>query len=42
VGSCELDSYGSGDGPVSGPCEHDNKPPGSRKGREFLDYLNDC
>jgi hypothetical protein len=25
-GKCRLVSYGSGEGPVTGSCEHDNKP----------------
>jgi hypothetical protein len=29
---CELDAYGSGQGPVGGSCEHDNEPLGSIKG----------
>jgi hypothetical protein len=36
VGGCELDSCDSGDGPVAGSCEHDDKPSGSIKGEEFL------
>jgi hypothetical protein len=38
VGGCGLDSSGS----VTGSCEHDNEPPGSIKGGEFLFYLSDC
>jgi len=37
VGGCGLDSYGSGQGPVAGCCEHGNKPSGSIKDEEFLD-----
>jgi hypothetical protein len=37
VGGCGLDASGSGEGPVVGPCEHDNKPLGSIKSEEFLD-----
>jgi hypothetical protein len=37
VGRCGLNSFGSGEGPVVGPCEHGNEPSGSIKGREFLD-----
>jgi hypothetical protein len=37
VGRCELDVSGSGQGPVTSYCEHDNEPSGSIKGREFLD-----
>jgi hypothetical protein len=29
VGSCGLDSYGSGEGPVVDCCEHGNEPSGS-------------
>jgi hypothetical protein len=29
---CGLDSCGSGQGPVVGPCEHGNEPLGSIKG----------
>jgi hypothetical protein len=32
---CELDSYGSGQGPVAGFCEHGNDPSVSIKGGEF-------
>jgi hypothetical protein len=32
-----LDASDSGQGPVAGSCEHDNKHPGSVKGGEFLD-----
>jgi hypothetical protein len=42
VGKCGLGSYGSGYGPVAGPCEHDNGPSGSIKCGKFLDYLSDC
>jgi hypothetical protein len=35
---CELDSSGSGQGPMAGSCEHDNEPSGSIKGGEFLDH----
>jgi hypothetical protein len=34
---CELDVSSSGQGPVAGSCEHDNKHSGSIKGGEFLD-----
>jgi hypothetical protein len=27
---------------VAGSCEHNNKPLGSIKGREFLDWLSNC
>jgi hypothetical protein len=37
VGRCELDPFGSGEGPVPGCCEHGNEPSGSIKTREFLD-----
>jgi hypothetical protein len=42
VARCGLDSIGSGEGPVTGSCEHDNKPSGSVKGGEFLDKLRHC
>jgi len=32
VGRCGLDSYGSGQGPVAGSCEHGNELLGSIKG----------
>jgi hypothetical protein len=41
VGSGGLDSSGSGQGPVAGPCENGNESSGSIKGGEFLDYLSD-
>jgi hypothetical protein len=37
VGGCELGSSGSGQGPMTGPCEYDNELLGSIKGGEFLD-----
>jgi hypothetical protein len=37
VGSCGMDSSGSGSGPVTGSCEHGNEPPISITGRGFLD-----
>jgi hypothetical protein len=37
VGSYRLNSSGSGEGPVTGSCEHGNEPSGSIKGGEFLD-----
>jgi len=33
---CELDSSGSGDGPVADSCEHNNQPLGSIKLGNFL------
>jgi hypothetical protein len=39
VGRCGLDSFGSGQGPIAGCCEHGNELPGSIKGGEFLDLL---
>jgi hypothetical protein len=39
---CELDSSGSGQGPVVGSCEHDSEPSGSVKGGEFLNWVSDC
>jgi len=35
--SCRLNSLGSGQGTVAGPCEHHNEPSGSTKVEEFLD-----
>jgi hypothetical protein len=32
VDRCGLDSYGSGQGPVAGSCEHGNEPLESIKG----------
>jgi len=32
-----LDSSGSGQGILVGPCEHGNEPSGSVKGEKFLD-----
>jgi hypothetical protein len=40
-GRCGLDSSDSEYGPVAGTCEHGNKPSGSIKDGEFLDYLID-
>jgi hypothetical protein len=37
VETCRLDSSGSGQGQVVGPCEHSNEPLGSIKGGEFFD-----
>jgi hypothetical protein len=34
---CRLDSSGSGQGPVSGSCEHGKETSGYMKGGEFLD-----
>jgi hypothetical protein len=31
VGSCGLDSSGTGEGPVVGSCEHGNEPLGSHE-----------
>jgi hypothetical protein len=39
VGRCGLNASGPGQGRVAGSCEHSNEPPGSIKGREFLDQL---
>jgi hypothetical protein len=36
VGSCGLDSCGSGQGPVAGCCEDGNEPWGYIKGGSFL------
>jgi len=35
VGSCGLDTSGSGQGPVEGSCEHCNEPLSSIKCRAF-------
>jgi hypothetical protein len=40
VRRCGLDSFGSGEGPLVGSCDHSNEPSGSIKGREFLHLLN--
>jgi hypothetical protein len=37
-----LDSTTSGQCPVTGSCEHGNKPSGSVKGEVFLDRLRKC
>jgi hypothetical protein len=37
VGTCQLDSRVSGEGPVTGSCGQDNEPSGSIKGGEFHD-----
>jgi hypothetical protein len=37
-----LDGSGSVYGQVAGACECDNKPSGSIKQGEFLDYLRNC
>jgi len=36
VGRCGLDSSGSGEGPVTGFCQHGNEPSVSLKGGNFL------
>jgi hypothetical protein len=43
AGGCGLDSscYGKEPGPVAGSLKHGNKPSGSIKGGEFLDYVSD-
>jgi hypothetical protein len=41
VGSCGLDSCGSGYRPVVGFCEHSKEPSGSIKGRKFIDQFSD-
>jgi hypothetical protein len=41
VGRCGLDASGSGKGPVVDPCEHDNKPLGSKKGGEFFNKVSE-
>jgi hypothetical protein len=37
MGRCGLDASGSGEGPVTGSCEHSNEPSGSVKCGEFSD-----
>jgi hypothetical protein len=37
MGSCILDSSGSGQGPFAGSCEHGNEPSVSIKCGEFFD-----
>jgi hypothetical protein len=41
MGGCQLDSSGSGQGPVADGCEHGNEPLDSIKGREFPDRLSE-
>jgi hypothetical protein len=36
VGTCGLDSSGSGEGLVAGCCEYGNETPGSTKGGEIF------
>jgi hypothetical protein len=38
---CELDSSGSGQGPVADSCEHGNETSDSVKDGEFIEYLSD-
>jgi hypothetical protein len=40
VWGCGLDSFGSGQGQVTGSCEHGNEPSGSIKCGKFLDQLS--
>jgi len=42
LGSRALDLSGSGQVPVVGSCEYDNKISGFIKGGEFGDKLSDC
>lgn len=37
VGGCELDSPGSGQGPLAGSCKYGNEHSGSMKAETFLD-----
>jgi hypothetical protein len=37
VGKHDVDSSGSGQGPMESSCEYGNEASGSVKGREFLD-----
>jgi hypothetical protein len=41
VERCRLDASALGQGPVESSCEHGNKPSGSIKGGEFLDFPRD-
>jgi hypothetical protein len=41
INGSELDSAGSGYGPVAGFCEHGNEPSGSIGRRDILDKLSD-
>jgi hypothetical protein len=36
-----INSFGSGQGPLAGSCEHGNEPSGSIKGEKFVGYLRD-
>jgi hypothetical protein len=36
MGGCGLGASGSGEGPLTGPCEHGKNPFGTIKVREFL------
>jgi hypothetical protein len=38
---CVLDSFCTGQGSEAGSCDYDNKPSGSIKGVEFLNWLRD-
>jgi hypothetical protein len=40
VGSCGLNEFSSGYGPVAGSCEHDTETWGSIKGGDFIDSLS--
>jgi hypothetical protein len=40
MGWCGLDSYGSGQGPVEGSCEHGTEPSGSIKCWEVIEWLH--
>jgi hypothetical protein len=42
MGACGLDSSGSRKTLVAGSCEHGNKPSGSLKCWEFLDWRSNC
>jgi hypothetical protein len=41
VGSCGLDSSGSGEEEIVGSCENGNENSGFIKGGEILEYLRD-
>jgi len=39
--TAEVDSYASGQRPISGSCEHGNEPSSYTNGEEFFDRLSD-
>ena len=42
LGECGLDSSGLRQWPVAGSYDHNNEHSGSTKGRQSLNYVNDC